>query len=39
MPQLWNAKMKEYLGDVPPTDTLGCLQVGGGWGQGQGLEL
>ncbi|MEA4812580.1 MAG: carboxypeptidase M32 [Anaerolineaceae bacterium] len=26
LPEAWNAKMKEYLGVVPPTDTLGCLQ-------------
>ena len=26
LPELWNAKMKEYLGIVPPTDTLGVLQ-------------
>lgn len=26
LPQAWNAKMKEYLGVVPSTDTLGVLQ-------------
>ena len=26
LPQAWNAKMKEYLGIVPETDTLGVLQ-------------
>ncbi|MEW5308984.1 MAG: hypothetical protein WDW38_000901 [Sanguina aurantia] len=26
LPTVWNAKMKEYLGDVPPTDAQGCLQ-------------
>ncbi len=26
LPKAWNAKMKEYLGVVPPTDSLGCLQ-------------
>lgn len=26
LPAAWNAKMKEYLGVVPPTDTEGCLQ-------------
>jgi carboxypeptidase Taq len=26
LPQAWNAKSKEYLGIVPPTDTLGVLQ-------------
>ncbi|MGN7468717.1 carboxypeptidase M32 [Brevibacillus sp. SAFN-007a] len=26
LPQLWNEKMKEYLGVEPPTDTLGVLQ-------------
>jgi len=26
LPDLWNAKMKEYLGVEPPTDTLGVLQ-------------
>ena len=26
LPQLWNAKMQEYLGIVPPTDALGVLQ-------------
>ena len=26
LPEVWNAKMKEYLGIVPPTDTLGVLQ-------------
>jgi len=26
LPQAWNAKMKEYLGVTPPTDTLGVLQ-------------
>lgn len=26
LPELWNAKMKEYLGVEPPTDTLGVLQ-------------
>jgi len=27
VPAIWNAKMKEYLGSVPPTDAKGCLQV------------
>ncbi|MBI5034191.1 MAG: carboxypeptidase M32 [Chloroflexi bacterium] len=26
VPELWNAKMKEYLGIVPPDDAQGCLQ-------------
>ncbi len=26
LPELWNAKMVEYLGVMPPTDTLGVLQ-------------
>ena len=26
LPELWNSKMKEYLGVEPPTDTLGVLQ-------------
>tara|TARA_B100000749_G_scaffold253157_1_gene219857 strand:- start:7 stop:858 length:852 start_codon:yes stop_codon:yes gene_type:complete len=26
LPEMWNAKMKEYLGVEPPTDTLGVLQ-------------
>jgi len=26
LPQIWNAKMKEYLGIVPPNDALGVLQ-------------
>ena len=26
LPDLWNAKMKEYLGIVPQTDSEGCLQ-------------
>lgn len=26
LPQLWNAKMQEYLGIVPPTDAQGVLQ-------------
>ncbi len=26
LPQIWNDKMKEYLGIRPPTDTLGVLQ-------------
>ncbi len=26
IPDAWNAKMKELLGIVPPTNTLGCLQ-------------
>ena len=26
LPGMWNAKMKEYLGVEPPTDTLGVLQ-------------
>lgn len=26
IPGLWNEKMKEYLGVVPPDDLLGCLQ-------------
>jgi carboxypeptidase Taq len=26
LPQAWNARMKEYLGVVPPTNTLGVLQ-------------
>jgi carboxypeptidase Taq len=26
MPEIWNAKMKEYLGIVPPNDAVGCLQ-------------
>ncbi|WP_449536504.1 carboxypeptidase M32 [Ferdinandcohnia sp. Marseille-Q9671] len=26
LPKVWNEKMKEYVGVVPPTDTLGVLQ-------------
>ncbi len=26
LPEVWNAKMKQYLGIIPPTDTLGVLQ-------------
>lgn len=26
VPALWNKKMKEYLGIVPPNDKMGCLQ-------------
>lgn len=26
VPEAWNAKMKEYLGIVPPDDSQGCLQ-------------
>jgi carboxypeptidase Taq len=26
LPEAWNAKMKEFFGITPPTDTLGCLQ-------------
>ena len=26
IPEAWNAKMKEYLGIVPPNDAQGCLQ-------------
>ncbi|MDR3290008.1 MAG: carboxypeptidase M32 [Rickettsiales bacterium] len=26
LPEVWNAKMKEYLGITPPNDLLGCLQ-------------
>jgi carboxypeptidase Taq len=26
LPQAWNERMKDYLGVVPPTDTLGVLQ-------------
>ena len=26
LPELWNTKMKEYLGVVPPNDALGVLQ-------------
>ncbi len=26
LPQVWNEKMKKYLGITPPTDTLGCMQ-------------
>ena len=26
MPEVWNARMKEYLGVTPPNDTMGCLQ-------------
>ena len=26
LPEVWNAKMKDYLGITPPTDTLGVLQ-------------
>ena len=26
LPEIWNAKMKEYLGIVPPNDALGVLQ-------------
>lgn len=26
LPEAWNAKMKEYLGIVPPNDAEGCLQ-------------
>lgn len=26
LPEAWNAKYSDYLGIIPPTDTLGCLQ-------------
>ena len=26
LPEAWNERMRAYLGVVPPTDTLGCLQ-------------
>ena len=26
LPELWNSKMQEYLGIMPPSDTLGCMQ-------------
>jgi carboxypeptidase Taq len=26
LPEAWNEKMRSYLGIVPPTDSLGCLQ-------------
>lgn len=26
LPEVWNERMQEYLGVVPPTNTLGCLQ-------------
>ena len=26
LPEAWNAKMKEYLGIIPPNDAQGCLQ-------------
>ncbi|MEY3313117.1 MAG: carboxypeptidase M32 [Ignavibacteria bacterium] len=26
IPEVWNAKMKEYLGITPPNDAMGCLQ-------------
>ena len=26
LPEAWNAKMKDYLGIIPPDDALGCLQ-------------
>jgi carboxypeptidase Taq len=26
LPEIWNAKMKEYLGITPPSDSLGVLQ-------------
>ncbi len=26
LPEAWNGKMEEYLGIVPPNDSLGCLQ-------------
>jgi len=26
VPEAWNAKMKEYLGIIPPNDAQGCLQ-------------
>ena len=26
LPEVWNAKMQDYLGITPPTDTLGVLQ-------------
>ncbi len=26
MPEVWNARMQEYLGVTPPNDALGCLQ-------------
>jgi carboxypeptidase Taq len=36
LPEAWNAKMKEYLGTVPPNDSAGVLQdvhwSGGGFG-------
>lgn len=27
VPKLWNDKMQQYLGAVPPSDAQGCLQV------------
>jgi carboxypeptidase Taq len=33
VPEAWNAKMKEYLGIVPPNDAQGCLQdIHWSWG-------
>lgn len=43
LPELWNAKMQEYLGVVPPDDTHGVLQdihwSGGGFGSFPGYTV
>lgn len=43
LPEIWNAKMQEYLGVVPPNDTKGVLQdvhwSGGGFGSFPGYTI
>ncbi|HUN07159.1 MAG TPA: carboxypeptidase M32 [Aggregatilineales bacterium] len=43
LPEIWNSKMKEYLGVVPPNDSQGVLQdihwSGGGFGSFPGYTI
>jgi len=43
LPEIWNAKMEEYLGVTPPNDSKGCLQdvhwSGGGFGSFPGYTI
>ena len=43
LPEIWNAKMQEYLGVVPPNNSLGVLQdvhwSGGGFGSFPGYTI
>jgi carboxypeptidase Taq len=43
LPEVWNSKMQEYLGVVPPNDALGVLQdvhwSGGGFGSFPGYTI